>query len=149
MKKIIVAIVVLVVVGAGYYFISPLFTKTTVSEAVPVVAGSDEASVTVLKEGMFTGFDKVHTGSGTARVVSVGGKRYIRFEQDFVVNNGPDLYVGLGANGAYTKGSELGVLKGTNGSQNYELPDGVDPEEVWIWCKAFGVPFAKAVLTIE
>jgi len=146
MKKIIVAIVVLVVVGAGYYFISPFFIQTTVNETLPTVSGIDETSVTVLKEGTFTGFDKVHTGSGTARIVSVGDKRYIRFEEDFVVNNGPDLYVGLGANGTYTKGSELGVLKGTNGSQNYELPDGVDPQEVWIWCKAFGVPFAKAVL---
>ena len=102
-----------------------------------------------IKKGSFTGFDKVHTGSGTARIVSVDGKNYIRFEQDFMVNNGPDLYVGLGKNGNYIKGSELGKLKGNIGSQNYELPEGIDPntvDEVWVWCKAFAVPFTMAIL---
>lgn len=147
MKKIFIVVIVVIILGAGYYFISPFFIQTTVNEALPVVESGNADSVEILKQGIFTGFDKVHTGSGTARVVSVGDKHYIRFEEDFVVNNGPDLYVGLGANGAYIKGSELGVLKGTNGSQNYELPEGIDPEEVWIWCKAFSVPFAKAVLS--
>lgn len=132
--------------GAGYYFVSPFFINKTVGEALPIAENTEEMSVEVVKQGQFEGFDKIHTGSGTASVISIGEKNYIRFEEDFVVANGPDLYVGLGQNGRYIKGSELGVLKGNMGSQNYELPEGVSPEEVWIWCKAFSVPFAKTTL---
>ncbi len=146
MKKIVITIIVIILLGAGYYFISPFFINKIVNETLPVVENTEDTSVEVIKQGQFTGFDKIHTGSGTASVISIGDKNYIRFEEDFVVNNGPDLYVGLGQNGSYIKGSELGVLKGNVGSQNYELPKGVSPEEVWIWCKAFSVPFAKAIL---
>lgn len=169
MKKILFVIVGLVALGIGYWLLSPLWRVEYVSEALPealpVVEPRGEESipatdapvmqkpvvdeVRVLKTGTFTGFDKIHTGSGTARLIEVGGKTYIRFEQDFSVNNGPDLYVGLGKGGEYIKGSELGELKGTVGSQNYELPAGVSATgvtEVWVWCKAFSVPFAKAEL---
>ncbi len=168
MKKNIIFICVLVVLIIGYWLISPFFINKKVSEDLPVTKNAaqvpdiqvdkDVQSAVVsslsdqfeeIKKGNFTGFDRVHTGSGTARIVSINGKNYIRFEEDFNVNNGPDLYVGLGKNGSYLKGSELGKLKGNIGSQNYELPQGVDPksvEEVWVWCKAFSVPFSRAVL---
>lgn len=167
MKKVIIFVSVVIILIAGYWFISPFFIVKKVSESLPVASntvpdssvevGSTEVQSEVnladeileIKKGSFTGFDKVHTGSGTARIVSVDGKNYIRFDDDFNVNNGPDLYVGLGKNGSYIKGSELGKLKGNIGSQNYELPAGMDPntiEEVWVWCKAFSVPFTKAVL---
>ncbi len=146
MKKIVICIIVIIILGAGYYFISPFFINKIVSEDFPITLNTEDTRVEVVKQGQFTGFDKIHTGSGTASVISIGDKNYIRFEEDFMVNNGPDLYVGLGQNGSYIKGSELGVLKGNVGSQNYELPAGVSPEEVWIWCKAFSVPFAQAIL---
>lgn len=168
MRKIIIFICVAVVLIIGYWLLSPFFINKKVSEDLPfannptqnsevnldnmtqtenVVNTSDQ--VIEIKKGSFTGFDKIHTGSGTARIVSVEGKNYIRFEDDFNVNNGPDLYVGLGKDGSYIKGSELGKLKGNIGSQNYELPENIDPknvEEVWVWCKAFSVPFTKAIL---
>lgn len=144
---------ILVILGIGYWLISPFWRTTQVNEALPnmtEMSSTEETNkVVTLKQGTFTGFDKIHTGSGTASVIESDGKRYIRLEDDFVVQNGPDLYVGLGKNGVYTKGSELAKLKGTMGSQNYELPAGMnsnDIQEVWIWCKAFSTPFAKAVL---
>lgn len=162
MKKFIIFVVVLIVLVAGYWFISPFFIDKKVSEDLPVVNNALQNSTTNLnnevniadqiqeiKKGNFTGFDKVHTGSGTVRIVNINGKNYIRFDEDFNVNNGPDLYVGLGKNGSYIKDSELGKLKGNIGSQNYELPENIDPqsvEEVWVWCKAFSVPFTKAIL---
>ncbi len=167
MKKIIIFISAILVLILGYWFISPFFIDKRISEDLPtanVVPQNSDTTTTRdiqiqrtvdtvsqvqdIKKGNFTGFDRVHTGSGTARVVTVGDAAYIRFEEDFTVNNGPDLYVGLGKNGSYIKGSELGKLKGTIGSQNYKLPDNIRPtdvEEVWVWCKAFSVPFAKAV----
>ena len=161
MKKIILLVLVIVVIFLAYWFISPLFIDKKVSEDLPAVQMTNEETVSKettpaesvsqtleIKSGTFSGFDRLHTGSGTAKVISIDGKNYIRFEEDFSVTNGPDLYVGLGENGEYIKGSELEKLKGNIGSQNYELPAGVDPEnikEVWVWCKAFSVPFAKAV----
>lgn len=140
----------------GYWLISPFWRTERVSESLPIEspsaenAGTEkESEVEMVKTGIFTGFDKVHIGSGTARVLKIGNKNYIRFEEDFTVANGPDLYVGLGEGGKYIEGSELGKLKGNVGSQNYELPAGVsadDVKEVWIWCKLFSVPFARAVL---
>jgi len=152
MKKFFIIILVAGLLVAGYWFISPFFINKQVKESLPVLNSNSEekvSEVTEIKKGIFTGFDKVHTGSGTVRVISIDGKNYIRFEDDFMVANGPDLYVGLGEDGKYIKGSELGTLKGNIGSQNYELPDGIDIsniKEVWIWCKAFAVPFSKAVL---
>ena len=161
MKKIILSVLVIVAIFLAYWFISPLFIDKKVSEDLPAVQMTNEETVSEettlvesvsqtleIKTGTFSGFDRLHTGSGTAKVISIDGKNYIRFEEDFSVTNGPDLYVGLGENGEYIKGSELEKLKGNIGSQNYELPEGVDPEnikEVWVWCKAFSVPFAKAV----
>ena len=161
MKNIILLVLVIVVIFLAYWFISPLFIDKKVSEDLPAVQITNEGVVSEettpvesvsqsleIKTGTFSGFDRLHTGSGTAKVISIDGKNYIRFEEDFSVTNGPDLYVGLGENGEYIKGSELEKLKGNIGSQNYELPEGVDPEnikEVWVWCKAFSVPFAKAV----
>lgn len=150
MKKTIWAVILILVLILGYWLISPFFINKEVSESLPA-SQEDKSSIqtVVLKQGSFTGFDKIHNGSGTATLLSVNGKNYIRFEDNFTVNNGPDLYVGLGKNGQYIKGSEVGVLKGNIGSQNYELPENIDPasvDEVWVWCKAFSVPFAKAEL---
>ena len=159
MKKVLIGIVVLVVLFVSYKLLSPLWTEVVVDEAIPVIQSTEvakentptaeEQQVKTIKQGTFTGFDRTHNGSGVVSIISVGGKNFIRFEEDFVVTNGPDLYVGLGEAGKYIKGSELAKLKGTKGSQNYELPASTSPEsikEVWVWCKAFSVPFAKAVL---
>lgn len=155
MKRIVIIILVIIFLSVAYWLVSPFWRTEKVSENLPVTSLETETEteienkVVTVKSGDFTGFDKIHTGSGTASVLTIGEKTYIRFEENFTVQNGPDLYVGLGENGTYIKGSELGRLKGNIGSQNYELPTGMtaeDVKEVWIWCRAFSVPFAKAVL---
>lgn len=90
-----------------------------------------------------------HSGEGRAELLLVNGKYFLRFEDDFRVTNGPDLYVGFGRSGAYAKEAEIARLKGNVGSQNYEIPASIDINsynEVWVWCRAFSVPFAKAEL---
>jgi hypothetical protein len=148
MKKIIIAIGVLIVLCVAWYLGAPLFIDKKVSEESPVAATATSSNQ-IVASGMFTGFDQVHNGSGTANLIKTEEGYVIRFESDFQVNNGPDLYVGFGKNGVYIKGSEVAALKGNIGSQNYVLPAGFDANaynEVWIWCKQFGVPFAKAIL---
>lgn len=144
MEKLLIIVVMLVVVGIGYWLISPFFIDKKVSESLPTNIESE-----IIKTGEFAGFDKIHTGSGTVSVIKSAEDYVIRFEEDFNVANGPDLYVGLGKDGEYKKGSEIAKLKGNIGSQNYIIPDDVslaDYNEVWIWCRAFSIGFAKAVL---
>lgn len=107
-------------------------------------------------EGSF--IDRSHQGEGTAVVLTDGSdQRFLRFEEDFDVDNGPDLDVYLVA-GVPADGDaglfdddfiNLGDLKGNIGSQNYEIPVDVDLDvynTVVIWCVRFGVAFNAADL---
>lgn len=114
-------------------------------------AKDDEGPVAVTTGG-FYGID--HSAAGTATVYEQDGEYVLRFEDDTDIQNGPDLYVWVLPDGDYDGGDpteylDLGTLKGNIGGQNYELPDGYDPElhqTVLIWCLRFGVPFAAAPL---
>jgi len=159
MKRLLILIVVLVVIALAWWLGSPLFIDKKVSEEFPISTSPEgsmqvktgiETSTQIVKSGTFTGFDSIHYGSGTVNLIKAGEEYIVRFEDDFNVANGPDLYVGFGKNGEYKKGSEIARLKGNIGSQNYVLPAEInldDHNEVWIWCKAFSVPFAKAILS--
>ncbi|MYJ37036.1 MAG: DM13 domain-containing protein, partial [Acidimicrobiaceae bacterium] len=84
------------------------------------------------------------------------GQRFLRFE-DFRTDNGPDLNVYLSAAPTDAPAGQfdddfvdLGDLKGNVGSQNYEIPAGLDLDHystVAIWCVRFGVVFGVAELT--
>ena len=153
MKKILIAIVVLAALGFGWWTISPFFIDKKVSEEFPTNEGGANLS-RVYAQGSFEGFDNIHYGSGDTTVLlgdGGAGGYIIRFEENFNVANGPDLYVGLGKDGKYIKGTELGKLKGNIGSQNYIVPENInidDYNEVWVWCRAFSVGFAKARLNL-
>ena len=104
--------------------------------------------ITMISKGDFNGIGG-HSGKGTAILVKSNGKYYVRLEDNFEVTNGPDLYVYLGKDNKYDPNALISQLKGNVGGQNYEVPEGVDTSqyrEIWIWCKAFSVPFAKAEL---
>lgn len=150
MKKLVIAVVIVVILSIIYWLISPFFIDKKVSEELNISAESEGVQPVLALRGVFTGFDRIHTGSGNVNVIKVGDRYIIRFEENFDVANGPDLYVGFGKDGEYLKGSEIGELKGNIGSQNYEVPEGINLEdynEVWIWCRAFSVGFAKASLS--
>lgn len=169
--KVIVGLMIVIALGIGVWLAAPLFYDKRVNEELPVSssaavvtpvpttqsAGSQAVTtpapttqgVVELSSGTFTGFDDLHQAAGTARLVQVDGKTYVRFEGDFTVTNGPDLYVYFGNNNEYIAETNLGRLKGNIGSQNYEVPTDIDASqysEVWVWCRAFAVPFGKAVL---
>lgn len=147
MKKLFLVLVGVLVIVVGYWLVSPLFIDKRVSEAFPTESEGGESEV--LFRGSFEGFDNIHYGSGGALILDIQDERVLRFEDNFNVANGPDLFVGFGKDGEYIKGSEISRLKGNIGSQNYVLPADFDINkynEVWIWCKAFSVPFAKVKL---
>src|SRR3989344_6693823 len=145
MKKLVITTVAIVILGLAYWLISPFFIDKRVSKELPT---QNETQSKVFKTGSFTGFDKIHYGSGDVVVLKTDEGYIIRFEENFNVANGPDLYVGFGKDGEYVKGTEIGGLKGNIGSQNYVVPNNInlkDYNEIWIWCRAFSVGFAKAV----
>jgi len=101
--------------------------------------------------------DRSHPTEGSALVLGDGsGQRFLRFE-DFRTDNGPDLNVYLSAAPPDASAGEfdndfvdLGDLKGNVGSQNYEIPAGLDLDHystVAIWCVRFSVVFGVAELT--
>ena len=146
-------LLILILILAGIYFsgVYTYFLKTEVSEELPSIDNKQEMAV--LAEGFFGEIDFIHKGSGQASLIQSDDKVILRFE-DFEVTNGPDLYVYL------TKGENptgdlnslgnylnLGLLKGSKGNQNYELPAGAEGyNTAVIWCKKFGVLFSYAVL---
>ncbi len=157
MKKILLVFLAIAVVTVGYWLISPLFIERQVSESLsdimPVPEGSPTSSVDIsepqeISSGTFVSLVG-HSAEGTARLLQIGDRYFVRFEDDFRVTNGPDLFVHFGKDDGYLAEARLGALKGNVGSQNYEVPAELNPEdynEVWVWCRAFSVPFGKAVL---
>jgi hypothetical protein len=126
----------------GYLAYTTLIDKT-VNEAL--AAGEPVA------EGSFR--DYAHSTSGTARIVQSGGSAKLQLE-DLDTDAGPDLRVYL-VQGSYDGGDvgdhvDVGGLKGNQGTQQYDLPAGVDTSRystVLIWCRAFSVAFGAADLT--
>ena len=172
-RTIVIAIVVILVLAWAYwFFIGPALFTQRVDETLPIAApvepvpiapeaeaAPEEAPVqeaeqaVVLKQGEFIEIDKVHKGSGMAKIVKQGDKHYLTLE-DFEVTNGPDLFVYLSENKDITDEDQLGEfktlqpLKGNVGNQVYEISeeDAENFESVVIWCKRFGVLFSSATL---
>ena len=127
-------------------------TETQPAETQPEPA---EPQIVVEASGSF--IDRSHPTEGSAVVLGDGsGQRFLRFE-DFRTDNGPDLNVYLSAAPTDAPAGQfdddfvdLGDLRGNVGSQNYEIPAGLDLDHystVAIWCVRFGVVFGAAELT--
>ena len=116
----------------------------------PMPEEADTApEVTTLVTGTF--IDRSHPTSGTAKVITDGDSRFLRFE-NFKTDNGPDLdvYLATGSpDGELGEYINLAELKGNVGDQNYELTDDIDLDKyttVFVWCTRFGVAFGAAAL---
>ena len=120
-------------------------------------ARAQEAGAKTLETGTFHG--KVHNTSGRATIYQEkDGKLVLRLTR-FKTSNGPDVHVVLIAGNdaeddanflkSGTERVELGVLKGNEGDQNYEIPTGTDLEKyrtVSIYCERFDANFGAAPL---
>ncbi len=174
-----VLLVTVAVAGFGLYWFQPwkLWQDQTVEEALPTAratpgpaeeqqaagsepsgAPSSPAGPRTLARGELISHE--HTTSGTVKLVRLDdGSHVVRLE-NLDTSNGPDLRVWLTDapvkegqagwhvfdDGAYVS---LGKLKGNKGSQNYAVPDDVDPSRftsVSIWCDRFDVSFGAAEL---
>jgi hypothetical protein len=121
-------------------------------------AAEANADPVVLASGSFISHE--YSTTGTVVVLQLpSGERVLRME-DLDTSNGPDLHVwitdapvieGLAGWKVFDDGKyvSLGKLKGNKGSQNYDLPDSVNLDEltsISIWCKRFSVSFGAAEL---
>jgi hypothetical protein len=115
-----------VVVPAGYYLASPLWTRTTLVEASPLAAAASEtpnaatgatspsaptstpqdatssptgdaALPRTVLEGEWMGADDFHFARGRALVVETAPGTYVLRVEEFSVRNGPDLFVYISA----------------------------------------------------
>jgi len=97
--------------------------------------------------------DPIHYGKGRVTVY----EGLLHLEPDFEVGPGPKFHVYLvpekevvpSTNVARTMFVDLGRLKAFKGSQNFEIPAGVDVAKfgsVVIWCEQFGVLISPAKL---
>jgi hypothetical protein len=149
MKKVVIGTILIIVLAVAYWLISPLFITTEVNETVADLPNQGVGSI-VIARGSFIDGAPGHTAEGEAVLLKYEDGNYaVRFEDDFKVTNGPDLFVYFGKDGQYDKNARLGELKGSVGGQNYVVPAGIDARaynEVWIWCRAFGVEFGRAAL---
>jgi hypothetical protein len=131
---------------------APAGTQSAVAEPVPP-AGPQQLAVGTL-------VSHEHTTTGTVRIVQQpDGSRFLTLE-NLDTSNGPDVHVWLsaahvveGTDGWFTAGSaehyDLGLIKGNQGNQVYEIPAGVDLSKyrsVDLWCVQFSVSFGAAEL---
>lgn len=120
------------------------------------LAGAQEKAK-ALETGTFHG--KVHPTSGRATIYREADGRLLLRLTNFKTSNGPDVHVVLIAardaadNASFLRSTterlELGVLKGNEGDQNYEIPAGTDLKKfqtVSIYCERFDANFGAALL---
>lgn len=141
--KILGGVILLVVLSIAYYGIAPLFMNVKVDDALPMALKDEIPTMPVISEPVQIVDTAVHPASGTVRIVEADGARYVRYE-NYKTINGPDIFVYLAKDLDAKEFVNLGRVKATEGNINYEIPDGVNPDEyryVLTWCRAFGVLF--------
>jgi hypothetical protein len=153
---------VVLVVYAGPLFVSGNVGKDTAPAFVSTATTAPNAGATATTApaatltGMFDHRAGVDTVAGNATLGKTSdGKVILRFE-NLNSANGPDLHVYLSkqASPASTQqvmdGVEVGKLKATQGTSNYELAASTDITQfksVVIYCKSFSVVFGYANLS--
>jgi Electron transfer DM13 len=118
---------------------------------------SAQEKAQIVETGTFHG--KVHMTSGRATIYKEADGRLVLRLTNFKTSNGPDVHVVLiaakdAADDANflksnTEKVELGVLKGNEGDQNYDIPAGTDLGKfrtVSIYCERFNANFGAAPL---
>src|SRR5512139_1515403 len=146
--------VLAVLIALGLYWFQPwkLFTSKTVNETAPIVAASPTQGAAVLVgQGALIAHE--HTTTGIAQLVRLPDGHLQLVLRDLSTSDGPDLRVWLTDQAVLETSAgwrvfddgahvELGKLKGTKGTQVYDVPAGVTPDQirsVTIWCVRFSV----------
>ena len=162
-KYVSIGAVLLILLAAAYYALSPLLIHVRIDEAAPAVVAKDRTPEATSPEAALQKPTSApvppsaparvigtagHSGSGTVRILETETGTVVRYE-NFKTINGPDLYVYLANDLEAKEYVSLGVVKATEGNINYAVPTGTDIKKykyVLVWCKTFGVLFNYADL---
>jgi hypothetical protein len=142
-------------ISVGTAVLSDAAFHQTHAEAVSppaIVAEATLSQVKVLASGTFV--DSEHPTKGLAEIFTKNGKNYLRLNEEFRSDEGPDVFVLLHREDSpkkYKKSDyiKLGRLQKTKGKQQYKIPDGVDItkfKSAVIWCRQFNATFGYAPL---
>jgi hypothetical protein len=154
-------------VALGFFFFPYVFPPPPASEQLtqadvtpPTISAPDISAPAAVAAQLATGVfihanpsDPVHWGKGKVSVY----QRVVFLEPDFEVGPGPAYHVYLVPKPSIRSSSDmkdvmyvdLGRLRSFQGSQRYQIPDGVnlkDYPSVIIWCERFGVLISPADL---
>ena len=142
--------------GAGFALGIFLYPYIFLADIVGTDEVSEPAARQVVARGTFihaNPSDPIHYGKGDVTVY----QDLVHFEANFEVGPGPKYHVYLvpeanvdpSSDVARTMFVDLGRLRAFKGSQNYDVPEGVDLAKfpsVVIWCEQFGVLISPAAL---
>lgn len=127
-----------------------LATLVSACTSVPEENADDEVPVggQVVALGEFS--DGAHPTSGQVEVIEDADEgTFSLVMTDFLSDNGPDLFVYLATDTSAADVIDLGALRATSGTLNYEIPSGAYDakyDHVLIWCDQFSVLFGAAEL---
>ena len=159
MRRSIIVFVVGAVLGLAGGFALGIFVYPYIflADIVATEKVEEPAKRRLLARGSFihaNPSDPIHYGKGRVTVY----EGLLHLEPDFQVGPGPKFHVYLvpekdvvpSTNVARTMYVDLGRLKAFKGSQNYDIPAGVEVSKfgsVVIWCEQFGVLISPARLS--
>lgn len=125
-----------------------LISATGAALAAMVLISPMSASAgSATAKGSFTGANDHITTGGVSIVKTANGGAVVILDSDFSLDGAPDPRVGFGKDGKYSEATELGALTKKTGLQVYVVPATVnvdDFNEVYIWCRKFGVSLGSA-----
>ncbi len=118
-----------------------------------IVTSGDTTQPVILYRGVLIGGEAGDQARGDVTIEKVGVKKYLVFK-NFMSNNGPDVHVyfskTIGSHASPpTEYKDLGLLKYTSGTFNYELvmePDVVNYKYVLVWCAQYRIQFGYTEL---
>lgn len=149
------------------YVIVPQFVRSKVVEKAPgAIPSSGSATPAGLEQGTVASpatdtpktvaagdlkrINPVDFGTGKVLVLQVGATRFLRFENvEIAAAPAQHVYLSDHTDGRPGTFTDLGPLKATSGSFNYEIPAGVDlaaVKSVVSWCLQFKTTVTYAVL---
>lgn len=147
MKFLILVIVSIIITGCTNINTTPegQSTQTIVPTEVSMMQESSTEQMTNTRSGIFMKVEDRYDVNGSATLEN----GMLKFSDDFEISNGPDLFVHFGKDGEYDREARIGKLKNIRGEQEYTVPIELNAEdfnEIWVWCRAFGVGFGKVKL---
>ena len=118
-----------------------------------IIAPGDTTQPVILYSGVLIGGEAGDQARGDVTIEKVAVKKYLVFK-NFTSNSGPDVHVyfskTIGSHASPpTEYKDLGLLKYTSGTFNYELvmdPDVANYKYVLIWCAQYRIQFGYTEL---